>query len=141
MTIEESFTAARQFVEARFASYPPEACAVLIAAYVNATGGKVAAPAKQAKKQMEVEPLPDGPDQVAQFVAVECVIDVDALVRSQTLYRNYLRWASEQNITRPLSTTLFSHGLKGLGYRHSKKTRYRYFAGLRLRKEPEPENA
>lgn len=134
MTIEESFTAARQFVEARFASYPPEACAVLIAAYVNATGGKVAAPAKQAKKQMEVEPLPDGPDQVARFVKSECSRERTAQAKSTSVYARYSRWAKEQGFRVLCRNAVFT-SLHDSGLRRIRTHNGRFFMGLKLNGE------
>lgn len=101
--IEERFTAARQFVEARFASYPPEACAVLIAAYVTATGGKVAG--KDKKK--EAKPAELEADQVARFILESCERGKPDS-KTRVIHDRYLTWAKGNGIAAPVTIAKFS---------------------------------
>lgn len=131
--IEECFTAARQFVEARFASYGPEACAILIAAYVQATGGKAASKGKK----KEAEPLPEIPeaesewDQIARFVKDACVIDPAAQTRTRVIYSHYLQWARRNDIARPINGNMLTNRLVRIGYQRHKDEKHRYLIGVR----------
>jgi P4 family phage/plasmid primase-like protien len=89
----------------------------------------------KAKQEWRIEA-----DQVAQFVGEVCIVESDAKITSDELYKHYKTWADEAGVTRKLNRKNFTTRTMRLGGKPCKGTGgKRMIAGIRVKSPYEHE--
>lgn len=101
-----------------------------LAAYAGAlkNGFTIPASSREARDEWKLET-----NQVAQFVMDTCDALPDAVESFDQLYKQYQWWVQANQLTKTLTTKMFSTRLQKLGYKKSHSGDVRTFRGLRLK--------
>lgn len=91
-------------------------------------GFTIPSSATEASKEWKTET-----DQVAEFVAEDCMTIAEGVTPTATLYDRYLKWCSVNQMRDFLTKKSFSTRIKKLGYQPSKSGGVRNFRGIALK--------
>ena len=91
-------------------------------------GFTIPSSATEASKEWKTET-----DQVAEFVAEDCMTIAEGVTPTATLYDRYLKWCSLNQMRDVLTIKSFSTRMKKLGYQSSKSGGVRNFRGIALK--------